>query len=176
MKGLGELLGHMVDVRSREGRGSVFAIEVPLAPAGVEVVSREVERTGEEAPARGGSILVVEDDPSLRRALERLLRMYGYQPVLAGDGQAAFDLVARQGIRPDFVIADQNLPGGTSGLQVLARLPEILGHHLPALVLTGDISTETIKEIARQGYVSRNKPVGAAELIGLIRSMLAKPT
>jgi two-component system CheB/CheR fusion protein len=176
VKRLGELLGHVVDVRSREGRGSVFAVEVPIAPAGVEVVSREVERTGEEASARGGSILVVEDDPSVRRALERLLRLNGYQPVLAGDGQAACDLVARQGIRPDLVIADQNLPGGTSGLQVLARLPEILGHHLPALVLTGDISTETIKEIARQGYVSRTKPVGAAELIGLIRSMLAKPT
>ncbi len=54
VKRLGELLGHAVDVRSREGRGSVFVIDVPLAPAGVKVVSREVERAGTEAPARSG--------------------------------------------------------------------------------------------------------------------------
>jgi two-component system, chemotaxis family, CheB/CheR fusion protein len=176
VKRLGELLGHAVDVRSREGRGSAFVIEIPLAPAGVKVISREVERAGTETPARSGSILVVEDDAGLRDALELLLRNEGHQPVLAGDGKAAVDLVARQGIRPDVVIADHNLPGGMSGLEVLAKLRDILGHDLPALVLTGDISTETIATIARQGYVSRSKPVSAPDLLRLIQSILAKPT
>ena len=176
VKRLGELLGHAVDVRSREGRGSAFAVEVPLAPAGVKVISREVERVGGEAPARSGSILVVEDDTGVRDVLELLLRDEGHQPVLAADGKSAIDLVARQSIRPDVVITDYNLPGGMSGLEVLARLREILGHDLPGLVLTGDISTETIATIARQGYVSRSKPVSARDLLGLIQSMLAKPT
>jgi two-component system, chemotaxis family, CheB/CheR fusion protein len=173
---LGDLLGHTVDVRSRESRGSVFAVEVPLAPAGVEVASREIERAGGEAPARRGSILVVEDDPGLRDTLELLLREEGHQPTSAGDGQAAIDLVARHGIRPDLVIVDHNLPRGMSGLQVLAQLHQMLGHDLPGLVLTGDISTETLGMIARQGYVSRSKPVSAADLTRLIQSMLAKPT
>ena len=57
----------------------------------------------------------------------------------------------------------------------MARLREMLGHDLPALVLTGDISTETLSEIARQGYVHRSKPMRAEELTRLVRQLLAKP-
>ena len=76
--------------------------------------------------------------------------------------------------QPDLVIVDYNLPRGLTGLQVMARLREMLGHDLPALVLTGDISTETLSEIARQGYVQRSKPVRAEELTRLVQSLLAK--
>ena len=171
---LGDLLGHGVDVRSREGRGSVFAIEVPLAPAAAAALSPEAAPAAEETAARSGSILIVEDDPDLRESLELLLREEGHRLVSVGDGPAAIELVVRQGVRPDLVIVDHNLPNGMNGLQVLRRLRETLGPDLPGLVLTGDISTETITTIARQGYVARSKPVGAKELARLIQSMLAK--
>ena len=54
----------------------------------------------------------------------------------------------------------------------MARLREMIGHDLPALVLTGDISSETLSEIARQGYVHRSKPIRAEDLFGLIGSFL----
>jgi two-component system, chemotaxis family, CheB/CheR fusion protein len=57
----------------------------------------------------------------------------------------------------------------------VARLRTMLGHDLPALVLTGDISAETLGEVARQGYVQRSKPVRAEELTRLVRSLLTKP-
>jgi two-component system, chemotaxis family, CheB/CheR fusion protein len=171
---LGDLLGHGVDVRSREGRGSVFVIEVPLAPAAAGALCPEAAPAAEEAAARSGSILIVEDDPGLRESLALLLREEGHRLVSVGDGPAAIELVARQGVRPDLVIVDHNLPNGMNGLQVLRRLRETLGPDLPGLVLTGDISTETITTIARQGCVSRSKPVGAKELTRLVQSMLAK--
>jgi two-component system CheB/CheR fusion protein len=54
----------------------------------------------------------------------------------------------------------------------MARLRALLGRDLPALVLTGDISAETLSEIARAGYVHRAKPIGSEELSGLIRTLL----
>jgi two-component system CheB/CheR fusion protein len=69
-------------------------------------------------------------------------------------------------------IVDYNLPKGLTGLQVLARLRETIGRDLPALVLTGDISTETLAEITRQGYLQRSKPMRAAELTGLVQALL----
>ena len=54
-------------------------------------------------------------------------------------------------MRPDLVIADYNLPNGLNGLQVVASLQEMLGHDIPAIILTGDISTDTLREIARAG-------------------------
>ena len=82
------------------------------------------------------------------------------------------DLVARKDVQPDIVIVDYNLPRGLNGLQVMARLREMLGHDVPALVLTGDISTETLSEIARQGYIHRSKPIRAEDLTRLIRAFL----
>ena len=87
------------------------------------------------------------------------MRADGYRAVAVADGDAAIALAARADARPDIVIVDINLPRGLTGLQVMARLRELIGHDLPALVLTGDISTETLSEIARQGYVHRSKPI-----------------
>jgi hypothetical protein len=53
------------------------------------------------------------------------------------------------------------------------RLHQTFGHDLPALVLRGDISTEIQHEIARQGYVHRTKPMRAADLTRLVRSLVA---
>jgi two-component system CheB/CheR fusion protein len=174
---LGDLLGHRVDVRSREGRGSVFSIEVPLAPATVAKAAQEPAEAAAEAPAHAtGSILIVEDDPGLREILDLLLREEGHRVAAVADGPAAIALVAHQDIRPDLLIVDHDLPNGMTGLELLSRMREMFGQGLLGLVLTGDISTETLSAIARQGNVSRGKPVSAADLTSLVRSLLAKPS
>ena len=78
-------------------------------------------------------------------------------------------------IRPDLVVADYNLPKGLNGLQVVAGLRETLGYEIPAIILTGDISTDTLREIAQGGHLHLNKPVKAKELMDLIRRCLAQP-
>jgi len=102
------------------------------------------------------------------------LESEGHRTEAAADGKEAIELVAHTDAQPDVVIIDFNLPGGLNGLQVLAQLREMSGHDLHALVLTGDISSETVGEITRQGYVHRSKPITAEELFGLIGSFLAE--
>jgi two-component system, chemotaxis family, CheB/CheR fusion protein len=83
-------------------------------------------------------------------------------------------LAVRGAIRPNLVIADYNLPKGLNGLQVVAGLRETLGHEIPAVILTGDISTDTLREIAYGGHLHLNKPVKAKELTDLIQHCLAE--
>jgi len=154
---------------------SVFAIEVALAaqearPAGPEASAGEREQIA----AGSASILIIEDDPDLRYSLEHLLRSDGHRTVAAANGEEAISLVTRKEAQPDIVIADHDLPKGLTGLHVLARLREMLGDDLPALVLSGDISAETLSEIARQGYVQRSKPINAEELTRLAQSLLSR--
>ena len=78
--------------------------------------------------------------------------------------------------RPDVVIADYNLPKGLNGLEIIARLQKQLQHAIPAIILTGDISTDSLREIAAHGCVHLNKPVRAKELTGLAQRLLAKPS
>jgi two-component system CheB/CheR fusion protein len=171
---LADLLGLAVDVRSHPGKGSMFAVEVPLgrgAPPWRPQLDRSEVR--ESAP-QSGAILVVEDDPSVRDMLALLLEGEGYLTTTAEDGRKALELADRGAIRPDLVVADYNLPKGLNGLQVLAGLRETLGHKVPAVILTGDISTDALREIARGDHLHLNKPVKSKELMALVRRCLSE--
>lgn len=172
---LADLLGHTIDVRSRPGKGSVFSIEVPCVGA----ESGEKPRAGQQQPTAragdGASILVIEDDPAIREALQLLFEIEGYRIAVAADGKSALELVARGEMRPKIVIADYNLPHGLTGLDVAARLRETFDRTLPVLIVTGDISTETLRAIAAAGCVQLNKPIKADELTSLVRAQLAAP-
>ena len=172
---LADLLGHTIDVRSSPGKGSVFSIEVPI---GADAPS--VRRQPEPPPAQtkaghGGTILIVEDEPIVREMLVLLLEGEGYRTASAADGAAALELAARGTVRPDLVLADYNLPNGANGLQVVASLQEIVGHDIHAIILSGDISTTTLREIARAGRAYLGKPVTAPALIRLIEELLTTP-
>jgi two-component system CheB/CheR fusion protein len=176
---LGNLLDHRVHVRSRPGTGSVFAIEVALS-ASETVLEVEPHRPGTsdetaEEVHRTGTILIVEDDPDVRELLELILNDEGYRTAAAPDGTAALELVTTGVIRPDLMLADYNLPNGLNGLQLTAKVRERLDRVIPVVVLTGDISTGTLRDIASQGCVQVNKPMRARELVQVIQGLLAQP-
>ena len=92
------------------------------------------------------------------------------------DGKAALALVAAGAPRVDLVIADYNLPNGMNGLQLIGGLREISHREIPVIILTGDISTETLGKIARHRCAQLNKPVKLEVLTGRIRISLGAQT
>ena len=169
---LGNLLGHPVDVKSHLGKGSMFAIEAPLAHERPEALPQSqwgaLQNVGRDA-----EILIVENDQSLREMLALLFTSEGYRTFVAADGKQAFAL-AHEGLSPDLVVADYGLPSGLTGLQVILGIREVLGRELPAIILTENISSGNMTEITRRGCVQRNKPVRAEELMHLAQSLLTK--
>jgi two-component system CheB/CheR fusion protein len=120
-------------------------------------------------------ILVIEDDPDVRDLLENLLNDEGHRAITASDGIAALDLAARRKVRPDLILADYNLPNGMDGLEVSAKLRERLHLNIPVIILTGDISTDTLRDIARQDCTQLNKPVKLKEMTQVIQRLLSIP-
>jgi len=171
---LGNLLGHRVRARSRPGKGSVFAIEVVLKPSEI-APEPERQRPGTEdvvAVRRSGVILVVENDPEVRGLLDLVLQEDGHRTATAPDGVAALHLVTRGPIRPDLIIADYNLPHGLTGLEFIGKVRGKLHRAIPVIILTGDISMVTLREIALQNCVQLNKPVKLGELTQVIQRLL----
>lgn len=175
---LGKLMGHRIRVRSQLGKGSVFSIEVklqtgriaePPAPPSPEpdVVAAAVGSTH-----RTGEILIVDDDPNVRELLETSLKSEGHHITTATEGVAALELIMHGAVRPDIILVDFNLPNGMDGLQLAAKAQEKLHRPIPVIILTGDISTDTLRNIALQDYVQFNKPVKFKELAQAIQRLL----
>ena len=178
VKSLGDLLGHRIRVRSLPGKGSVFSIEVSMAPGG-EATSTALDNCGAPAaavgPARGpGTILIIEDDPEVREHLELYLKDEGYDALTAIDGPAALAMLLDTRSRPDLVLADYNLPNGLTGVEVSQRLRWEFDQKIPCIILTGDISTDALRDIALHDCVQFNKPVKLRELTHAVDKLLAK--
>jgi two-component system CheB/CheR fusion protein len=175
---LGSLLHHRLHVRSQLGKGSVFAIDVMLASKAAELLPqhpRHVVSVGKGGEAfYRGDILVVEDDPDVCAILDIVLKDEGHRIATALDGVGALELVARQSTGPDLILADYNLPNGMTGLQLAAKLQEMLRRRIPVIILTGDISTDALRDISLQDCVKLNKPIDLDELSRTIQALLQK--
>lgn len=165
---LSSLLGHPLDMRSHPGRGSMFSITVPLAADATAAAKLSRRRPAVEHATGTFTILVIEDDPTIRELLKLLLHDAGHRPIALADGVAALAMTER----PDLVIADFNLPNGPNGVEVIAKLQQKFERQIPAIVLTGDISTQTLRAIASEGCTHLDKPVEAAELLRVVAHLL----
>jgi two-component system, chemotaxis family, CheB/CheR fusion protein len=176
---LGTLLGHRVGVRSLPSRGSVFSINVTLTKgSGAKTTAKPSKRKMASAnPAKSasltGSILIVDDDPDLRDLLAQLLSVEGHKMATASDNKSAMALVAAKSVDPDAMLIDYNLPGGMNGVELATELRKMLGRAVPVAILTGDISTSTLRDVAAHDCVQLNKPVKRDILTQAIQHMLA---
>ena len=95
----------------RPGKGSVFAVEVPLARDKPGAWAPNDGQTAVAAAAASSTVMIVEDDPMVREMLELLFKAEGHRTVSVVDGRKALELTASGTVEPDIVIADYNLPG-----------------------------------------------------------------
>jgi len=171
---LGVALGHPISVRSRIGMGSGFAVAVPTVEAG-PVERRRVDFVAATPPTgkpRTGAILIIEDEPILRDLLEQFLVGEGHRTRAVPDGPTAVELVEKGGFDPGLILADYNLPRGMDGLEATQKLRAILGQRIPAVVLSGDISTDALGGSEGRDFVRLNKPIKLPVLANEIRRLL----
>jgi len=173
---IGELLGHKIDVRSVAGKGSVFSIEVPLRSGNVNKGKTRLDsirQKSNKATGRPATILIIEDDPAVREALELLFKDENYEIVAAADGAEVTALLKRGVLSPDIVIADYNLPGGRTGLEIVTDLRSSLSRALPAIVLTGDIATDVLRKVVAGDCEYLHKPVNVDQLLRRTEDLIA---
>jgi two-component system CheB/CheR fusion protein len=174
---LADLLHHRVRVASRQGQGSVFAIDIDISSENSPPrLSKQNGTTAKHARMRSGAILVVEDDPEVRDLLELFLRDEGHRAFSAADGPAALQMMLSGAVEPDLVLADYNLPKDMNGLQLAARTRATFGPGIPIMILTGDISAATLREVAEQNCILLNKPVKLDELSKIIDQLVRAGT
>lgn len=99
-----------------------------------------------------GSVLVVDDDPALRRVFARALGNEGWDVVLAANGQEGIEAARTRGAPFDCVVSDVNMPD-VNGFQLIAELRR-LDDDIPVLLMTGDPSLDGAVRAIESGAVS----------------------
>jgi two-component system CheB/CheR fusion protein len=177
---LADLLRHRIHVRSRAGHGSMFAIEVardqgPPAEPPSGTAGSDVSGPGEPAP-RHGTILLVEDDPDIAEFLGLFLRGEGHRITIEHDGPSALAHIERAALQPGLLLTDYNLPNHMDGLELAAAVRLRLHRDIPVIVLTGDISIQTLNIVTDQHCRYLSKPVKLEELSQTIETLLLPET
>ncbi|MCE5310650.1 MAG: response regulator transcription factor [Acidobacteriales bacterium] len=117
------------------------------------------------------TILVIDDDDSLRDTIGVMLEHEGFRAVLEGDGKTGYERALV--IKPDLVLVDLRLPG-MSGMDICKQL-RAAQLRLPIVVLSAvgdEIDKVLLLEIGADDYVV--KPFGTRELVARIRAVLRR--
>jgi DNA-binding response OmpR family regulator len=151
-------------VQSTPGRGAAFSIEVPRGRS-----NRDSTKSAQTPRYERGdfpdSVLVVEDETSVRSSLARLLKTRGIEAIVVATANDALARISRQEIRPDLLICDYNLRGSANGVDTINALRAALASNIPAIVMTGDIRSEVVDRVAAHGIAVLIKPFPANELL-----------
>ncbi len=165
--------GGNIQIYSEIGQGTSVRVFLPLSEsAGSSAGPDAAEPREADLPGGAEIILIVEDDPRLRRVLSKRLRSLGYEVIEADSGAAA---MAQLATRPEvaMIFTDMVMPGGMTGYELaqaaLAIKPDIKvlftsGYAEPAIVRLGQKTGAWLK-----------KPYTADELAEKVRSVLHHP-
>jgi CheY-like chemotaxis protein len=158
--------GH-IKLNSEIGHGTTIKLFLPRS----EVRSAEQRAAAEDATPRGDEIiLVVEDNPNVRKTVLRQLQELGYQTIEAEHGRRALELV-RDGLDYDLLLTDVVMPGGITGYQLADELRE----RRPDLRV---LFTSGYTELAAPGEMDvckgplLSKPYRKQDLARMVRSAL----
>jgi PAS domain S-box-containing protein len=164
--------GH-IQLYSEPGRGTTVRLFLPLAEA-VHNVAEPSKRKAEADVMPGGSetILLVEDDPRLRKVASRRLRSLGYQVIEADNGANALTLLAAH---PEvaMIFTDFVMPGGMNGDDLaeaaIAARPAI------KILFTSGYAEPAAARRRLRASAWLKKPYTAIELAKKIRAVLGEP-
>ena len=168
--GIAENHGGFVHLETKPGAGTTFYVYIPAAP-GDAMGAENAGATPELAKGHGELILVVDDEPSVRKLASAILSRNGYRTMTAAEGREGLKLYEqhRQNIR--LVVSDLMMPT-LDGPGMLRGLREITPN-LKSIVITGLGEENRIAEARAAGAdLVLNKPFTADQLLSGVKQLI----
>jgi nitrogen-specific signal transduction histidine kinase/CheY-like chemotaxis protein len=163
--------GGQVRIYSELGRGTTMCIYLPRH-LGPHDSTGESEVLDETEFGDGETVLVIEDEPTVRVLITDLLQENGYKPLAAADGTTGLKIL-QSDVRIDLLITDVGLPGGMNGRQI-ADAARVSRPDLKVLFITGYAENAAVGNgHLEPGMAILTKPFVMADLVKKVRAMIA---
>ena len=163
------LLGHPLGLSSQIGRGTCFALHVPIAPRTMALTA-DLAPMSPDMPAQNCIAFLVENDEALRRAMGLLLEKWGVSVLESATGEEALALIDELGILPDFFLVDHHLGDGMDGLAFVDAIHQRHGP-VPIRLITAN-RTDSLRNAAQaRGTKVLVKPIDARALLAVVAEL-----
>ncbi|MBU1568139.1 MAG: PAS domain S-box protein [Proteobacteria bacterium] len=158
-----------IKVYSEPGDGTVFKILLPLC--GEAVSASKMEKAAVSIKGGNETILVAEDDASLRKFIRRTLESFGYEVIMAEDGDEAIEKFKKNSDRIDIVLLDMIMPK-KNGKEVSEAIKKISPGM--KIFLTSGYTMDVVKakEVMETGFDFIHKPFQSKDLLIKVREIL----
>ncbi len=163
---IAQVLQHRVELASKPGTGTQFAVTVPIMTVALSAATGRGEPlTGpaEISPLCGLTVLCIDNEPSIVDGMRILLAGWGCDVLTATTVTDAEAVVTMRTSPPDVIIADYHLDKA-NGIDAILLLRQQCGIALPALLLTADRTLDVRMLAERNDITVQNKPVKPATL------------
>ncbi len=169
--GLVKQHGGAIDVASELGEGTTISVYLPIARSAMPKSGRGSDEAPLKLARASETVLVVEDEPAIRRGTERALTRLGYRVLIAQDGYEALEVFDDHREEIDLILTDMIMPrmGGRALYEVLhvdqKTVPFVFASGYAPSALTGDIPPAP-------GVSALPKPWTLTELATAVREAL----
>jgi two-component system, cell cycle sensor histidine kinase and response regulator CckA len=159
-----------VDVESSVGKGTTFFLFFPVSPL-AEKQADEIPMETEQPSGGTETILFIEDEYLILKAIRHLLKSYGYNVYVAADGEEGIDVFTRHQDEIALVLSDVGLPK-VSGFDVFKKLKEI-DPTVKIILASGFFEPDlksSLQQLGAKGFIQ--KPYSNDEVLRKIREIL----
>jgi CheY-like chemotaxis protein len=168
------LLDHPIDLTSTVGRGSRFAIRVPIVSAREESTRRPVTSAAPPDMMDGRLVVIIDDDPLVLEGMGGLFRSWGCEVIPSSTDNAVAARVAEHQQTPDLIVSDYHLSDGKTGIDAIERLRREFRSDTPAFLISGDTNPGPLREARAGGLQLLHKPVAPMTLRAMTSRMLGR--
>ena len=170
-KRLADSLDHTINSKSTLGAGSCFSVSVDLA-------ENKADKNLDDGfmnimNLSGVNVFLVEDDIDVLKATKQLLESWGCKVKTARNKDEVMNLIKENPYdNPDIILADNRLPGDSSGIDITYLIQEKLQASIPCVIMTGDVERNHVQSIIDQGFPVLLKPIQPAKFRAMLSHLI----
>ena len=170
--GFAQQSGGQVRIYSEVGQGAVVCMYLPRHLGEADVAELAPELADAPRAEDGQTVLVVDDEPTVRMLVTEVLEDLGYRAIEAADGTTGLQ-VLQSDVRIDLLVTDVGLPGGMNGRQV-ADAARLVRPDLKVLFITGYVENAVLSHgHLDPGMHVLTKPFALEALASRIKDLIA---